>query len=212
MICCIHIHDYPLAELKLSTKSELLSADEKIRYARYKKREDRINFLVGRLIVKTNLNGMDPQCVELLPNRYGMPVCRSGNCSEYRHFSISHTDGFVAVLFSVSDKAGIDVEKMKVIEYLTILKEVSTHEELELFTHSENQCETFYKIWTVKEAALKAGGEGFLKDPKTVNVCRIMNSNNFNLLSEKIDDNFFISAIEEQTTGRSEFKIRRFVL
>ena len=67
---------------------------------------------------------------------------------------------------------GIDIENIRPLNDLEgISRQVFTEKEIAevlATNHIEKQTQTFYKFWTCKEAALKAHGTGFMKDPKSL--------------------------------------------
>ena len=69
---------------------------------------------------------------------------------------------------------GIDIENIRPLKDLEgISRQVFTEKEIETVFASKDpqtQMETFFKFWTCKEAALKASGTGFMKDPKTLEI------------------------------------------
>lgn len=211
MILYRYIDNYDILEKQIAAFLDWLSDTETSRYSCYRKREDRLNFLLGRLMVKSVLNREDPVKVVLQADRYGKLHCLSGNASAYAHFNISHTDGFVAAIFSTSSPVGIDVEKIRETDYMEILNTVSSPEEMEFFRQSADPAEAFYTIWTVKEAFLKAEGTGFSTDPATLNSLQLTEDKN-TCLSVKIMDRFFVAAVAKQAFDKENFKMVAFIL
>jgi 4'-phosphopantetheinyl transferase len=85
-------------------------------------------------------------------------------------FNLSHTRGMVACAISRGHAIGIDVEAVdRYISFLDIAREYFSDEECKHLNGvvSAAQPETFYRIWTLKEAMVKAIGQGLslpLKD------------------------------------------------
>lgn len=75
------------------------------------------------------------------------------------HFNISHSKNFIALVFSEND-AGIDIEKKRDVN-LKIAERFFTIQERKLVTNSDS----FFYVWTRKEAILKKYGKG-IKDIK----------------------------------------------
>ena len=92
-------------------------------------------------------------------------------------FNISHSGKIVVVVFSIKSPIGIDVQEMNDID---IRELASFFHESELLFLEKNKFEIdqFYKIWTRKEAFLKAIGIGFLEG-----------LDNFNVLTDSINHN-----------------------
>lgn len=79
-------------------------------------------------------------------------------------FSLSHSKDFVAVAISREYEVGLDIEvprhlnersRKKVIKYV-----VGDNENDQLFTLLPDETSNFFRIWTIKESAVKCIGEG----------------------------------------------------
>jgi 4'-phosphopantetheinyl transferase len=78
------------------------------------------------------------------------------------HFNISHTDGLVAWAIA-SDPIGVDVDAAdRSVEFDIITDQVFSPEEIQVFKSAplEQQRSLFFRFWTLKEAFIKATGEG----------------------------------------------------
>ena len=79
-------------------------------------------------------------------------------------FSISHTDGFIACLTSLTQEAAVDVEKIEPdCSLAQVAEEVFSPEEQEALHASSGSSEwtrRFFRYWTLKEAYAKARGLG----------------------------------------------------
>lgn len=82
------------------------------------------------------------------------------------HFSISHSAGFVVLGFG-NRELGVDIERVKRAN-LKVAKRFYTKEEYAylLETKEEEQGDGFFRIWTGKEAVVKAAGCGLSVSPK----------------------------------------------
>ena len=102
-------------------------------------------------------------------------------------FSLSHAEGCVAIAFTLPDFTtqkehllGIDIEPIRESR-MSVAKRFFTKEEYDfIFSNQEKQNETFFRIWTGKEAVLKKSGEG-LKMPL----------DSFSVLHQKKDDLYY---------------------
>lgn len=93
---------------------------------------------------------------DLATNVYGKPIDPRGFRSD---FSISYSDEYTFVAVSDYGRVGIDVEDITPID-LPNYKLFCTPDEADYIHHSDNKVESFYEIWTLKEAYLKYLGEG----------------------------------------------------
>jgi len=200
MIVYLLIDNYQEAEAIYLSRKYLLTTEEDLRFSRYRRLEDRINFLLGRIMVKSILNPSDPASVHLITDRFDRPVCARGNQSGFRQFSLSHTEGLVAVLFSTGDQAGLDVERMKPLDFIPLLETVAHPEEIARFRQNPQKETAFYSLWTMKEAYLKLKGVGFIDqsiDLKTINIEEEITREGYNIVTQKIHDNYILSALVE---------------
>lgn len=155
---------------KLDKIKEKLSIGDLIRYDSFKRQEDQLNFLSGRYLVYLFLqkyfrNSFSLRDIWIDKNK--RPVI-----SEKFSFSISHSEGFVAVAFSSVEncKIGLDIELVIDVEPEDYLIAFSDEEKAFLQYSSKGKTEAFFKMWTKKESFLKATGTGFLMDPTQVPV------------------------------------------
>ncbi len=77
------------------------------------------------------------------------------------HFNITHSKELIMIALS-QGPVGVDLERVRKLNVLPIAKRFFSPEEL-LFLEEEDQeqnQQTFFKLWTAKEAALKANGGG----------------------------------------------------
>lgn len=94
-------------------------------------------------------------------------------------FSVTHTNSSFLIAFNQNGRIGADMEKLKGNENLKLLADYafSTHEK-QLF-YADNGTEQFCKIWTQKEALLKALGVGLVQKLETVNSFEKINQYGF---------------------------------
>ena len=153
----------------------ILSSEERTRAKRFKFLNDHHRYLVQHGMLRVLLSGYmkkEPQQVEIRTSLNGKPYVTSQDRGAI-HFSASRSDEFVMLAFSCIDSIGIDIEKIRNIpDILEIVERHFTHnEKKEILSCSEaSRLELFYKLWTRKEAVLKAQGEGLLKALESVDV------------------------------------------
>lgn len=83
--------------------------------------------------------------------------------------SLSHSDGWIAVAASRTGRVGIDVEAHRPVPH-SLARRCLTATELEWLDRSPSGTwnDRFLRVWTAKEAYLKALGVGLARDPRTV--------------------------------------------
>lgn len=97
-----------------------------------------------------------PQCRDSVPIRteYGRPYF------PHQHdFNISHSGRYVVCAVVSSGRVGIDIEQVVPVE-LEDFTEEFTAEELLRISRDPSPLDAFFRLWTLKEAVLKADGRG----------------------------------------------------
>jgi len=152
----------------------LLTKKEKERADRFRHEGAYQQFLVGHATVHSimrHLLGNDYEEVEWMETEHHKPFIRIADTNQAFEYNLSHCEGFIAVAVGTAPQ-GIDIEKQRHLEDLEgISRQVFTDSEVAQVFSSQDanqQHATFYKFWTCKEAALKADGTGFMKDPKSL--------------------------------------------
>jgi 4'-phosphopantetheinyl transferase len=112
--------------------------------------------LLGYLLLKIVLakNNVSDTMSQLYYTAEGKP-----KIGQSFDFNISHSDEYIVCAFSKDHQVGIDIEKIKPIS-LEFLEDFFNDDEWENIQSSMDSQETFYKLWTQKEATVKADGRG----------------------------------------------------
>jgi len=143
-----------------------LSLEEHQRARKFYFEKDRIHYIVGRGLLRKLLGrylGLDPSALEFEYGLHGKPLLATRFSDKIIEFNLSHSKDRAIYIFNWDQPIGVD------IEYSQPLKDMDDFA-LQFFTsneckliHSlpkEQKPESFYKIWTCKEAFLKANGSG----------------------------------------------------
>jgi 4'-phosphopantetheinyl transferase len=142
----------------------LLSAAEQARWQRFIHADDRERFLLTRALARTVLaqyvDEPDPARLVFTANDHGKPALVDVPAV---NFNLSHTKGLVALAVTRSGEIGVDVEAItRRTEMLKLaaryFSAVENRELLEL--PPQLQRERFFRLWTLKEAYVKAKGLG----------------------------------------------------
>ncbi|KAJ0263808.1 4'-phosphopantetheinyl transferase superfamily [Hirschfeldia incana] len=165
----------------LKRYSQLLSPIEKDGVDQMRGDELKKNALLARTLVRTTIaryqtnKAVDPRSLMFKKNMYGKPEVDWQNCKNCNvqplHFNISHTDSLIACGVTVHAPVGIDVEdKERKIKHdvLTFAKRFYSADEVNFLAtipDKEVQRKEFIKLWTLKEAYVKALGKGFSASP-----------------------------------------------
>lgn len=148
-----------------------LDSDKKIRVERMVNKRNKIQSIIGELIVKSiivdKLN-VNRKSILFSKNKYGKPYL-----IEYPdfNFNISHSGDYV--LCAIDDKPiGVDVEEVKPIECEEISKNFFTAREFDYIVNQDSkfQLDRFYEIWTLKESYIKCCGQGLSMPLKSFSI------------------------------------------
>lgn len=151
----------------------LLNSEEQERYRRFHFDHDRHTYLAAHALLRITLSRYalcEPARWGFKRNEQGKPeIALMSNLPPLR-MNLSHTQGMVACVVALDRGCGVDVERVRSMKDMAGIAEV-------VFSNAENdylraQDETewphhFFKFWTLKEAYIKATGQGLsapLKD------------------------------------------------
>lgn len=140
----------------------ILSSDEKKRAAKFKFTEHRQRFIVTRNVLRHILGyylNQHPSTLVFQSSYYGKPYLVNQPIA----FNLSHAGQYILYAIGLQKDIGIDIEKMR----HTIRLEDIAERFLSVY---ENQClsriaahqkiKAFFRLWTCKEAFIKAIGKG----------------------------------------------------
>lgn len=149
----------------LDSYSSLLSHDERQRNQRFRFADDKRKDLIARALLRTQLAkhiDRQPQSLVFERGEHGKPVLASDAFIADLQFNLSHAGDWV-VLAIATDRVGVDVEYtprnndvMAIADRYFFGSEIN---ELRSFSVDE-QRQRFFDYWTLKEAYMKARGEG----------------------------------------------------
>ncbi len=132
---------------------------------------------------------------------FGKPWCpQKTKSGEQVYFSLSHSNTFGALAFSLNRELGIDIEARQERSNLSaIVRRMFSREEYDSWKElpEDRMTEAFYRSWTMKEAHGKMHGQGLQDDLKSFSIVhRFENNNLITLLSDSIKEpHLFVSPI-----------------
>lgn len=157
-----------------STKLEcLLSEDELERAQDIHHETSKTHFIIGRAILRVILAhyiGVEPQEIRLQYNRNSKPLLDRGTIELGQiKFNLAHSHDFAIYALTLNNEIGVDLEYMhrpsQIEEELnSIAKRFFSEKEnilLSKLSDLKKKREAFFKLWTAKEAYVKARGEAF---------------------------------------------------
>lgn len=152
----------------------ILSVEERTRASRFVFARDAYRFRICHAVVRLGLAwylNKTPGEVTLTTGEYGKPHLTDPSGL---YFNVTHAQELGLIAFTTIGEVGIDVEKVRqVIEALEIASTNFTRNESAMIAAAVTQREqarTFLRLWTRKEAVLKATGFGIVRGLDTVDV------------------------------------------
>jgi 4'-phosphopantetheinyl transferase len=156
-------------DLKAETFEELrgaLSAEENARALQFRFAVDRTYFIAARAVLRYILaayTGQEPRNLMFSYTGRGKPSLRKGFQRHEITFNLSHSERYALYAVSRSRAVGIDLERVESFAGRQQIANrfLSAGERIVLErADPTSQTQTFFRIWTRKEAYLKARGIG----------------------------------------------------
>jgi 4'-phosphopantetheinyl transferase len=146
--------------------AELLSADEQERANRFLFEKHRNRFVNARGILRTilgNYLGSSPKELRFRLQKGGKPELHNEETQARLRFNLAHTGDLAIYALALDHEIGIDLERVRpYAEALPIANRFFSKQEYDWLLGQplelRNFC--FFRLWTRKEAYLKASGDG----------------------------------------------------
>ncbi|KJD33640.1 hypothetical protein PK35_07345 [Tamlana nanhaiensis] len=204
----------------INNLSVFLNNDELIRANKFYKKEDRLSFIVCRSFLKLLL----AVYTKSLPKNINFSFFKNKKPFLKSHpkvcFNLSHSHqiGLIAI---ANIPVGIDIEfKNKSYDVLESMSTVFGKNEINYVHNSVKPTETFFKLWTRKEALVKTTGQGidsnFIDIPcldgyHHINSTKPLFNKNYNIKNFYIT-NDYVCAISNETDSLSKPNLILFSL
>jgi len=151
-----------------------LSGDELARADRFRFPRDASRFVRRRWLLRRLLAayGADPGTAPLPTGPNGKPSAVSDG---RLRFNASSSGGLAVVALARGHDIGVDVERLRTVadRGLLVRSTMTPPEQVELSSVPDGQRDAaFLRLWTVKEAYMKALGTGLSLEPSRVVTCR----------------------------------------
>lgn len=144
--------------------------------------KDRLMSLGGKLLLSLALSHYNEtnsyDCLDIKYNDYGKPYIEGFPFS----FNISHSSNIVICGFSDEGEIGVDIEEIRNVD-IEEYHQVLNPSEYQML--KSGQTEDFFRLWTIKEAVMKAEGKGFYMDPISINI-ESLNDGNALTMEDKV--------------------------
>ncbi|MGQ9847560.1 MAG: 4'-phosphopantetheinyl transferase family protein [Bacteroidales bacterium] len=168
---------------------------------RFVREQDRNRYVVTQYFLREFLSyylKIDFDKVEISYSKSGKPYLNDKINSNLK-FNYSHSGDYIIYAFTSDDEIGVDIEEIKDIPELDELSRTHfSDEEQSIYFELKNpdrKKQLFYKIWTRKEALLKAAGSGITIDLQSLRVLRTNERNATQVKVKFLNKDYLISDI-----------------
>lgn len=169
----VEVTIFPLDDdsaMPLALARSWLSPDEAARAAAFRHEKHRDRYVRGRGMMRGLLArrlGAAPQELAFSVGGKGKPHLASSALA----FNLSHSEATAALAFGEVPDLGIDLERLdRTVDIEGLARRCFREREIDWmnrFPEAERH-RAFFRIWTAKEARMKATGEGFSLEPKRI--------------------------------------------
>jgi 4'-phosphopantetheinyl transferase len=163
----VHLSPHPAREAEAWS---WLDREEQERCARFLHEGPRRRFVLSRAAVRAILcERLDCRNAQLAfpTGRYGKPFATLDGRPAPASFNVSHSGAHGLIAYAPRGRLGVDIEERAGHRNLETLIEavLGPDERAEVAaTRGDRRVELFFALWTMKEALLKAHGDGFAFD------------------------------------------------
>ena len=151
---------------------ERMTSEELERAGRFRFEQHRNRFIRGRAFLREILAefcNCSPRKLQLSVREDGKPEVKESPVA----FNLSHSGDVAVIGIARMREIGVDVECFdRKVECVSLARRYFADSEVEALEELNDlaQRELFFRLWTSKEAAMKATGEGLRIDPRRVEV------------------------------------------
>lgn len=162
-----------ISQLQIEELFKTLSSDEIERANRFYFERDKHRFIVARATLRKILSqylNLNPTQLEFTYSERGKPYLPTTSIL----FNLSHSQDLALYAITTVNQIGIDLEYIRPMDDAeSLAKRFFSAQEYNLISQlpPQQQQEIFFKIWTCKEAYLKATGDGLAGGLEKVEVC-----------------------------------------
>jgi 4'-phosphopantetheinyl transferase len=143
---------------------EMLDGEEVARADRFRFAADRETFIASHALTRAMLSEVTGRPIDTwryVKGAFGKPALATDCGCSGLHFNISHTRGFAACAIARAD-VGVDIEASDRRTDFALANHFFAPEEADIVRSvpAERRASVFFRFWTLKEAFIKATGEG----------------------------------------------------
>jgi 4'-phosphopantetheinyl transferase len=167
-----------------------ITDEEKTREKKLLLEQDKNSYVVSHALLNKKLSDIlhiPVKEINYVRNGFGKPFLNSGT----PYFNLSHSRNSWCFAICANHEVGVDIELMNPdISFVDIIDTYFTKNEQNLIKKTQYPAEEFYRLWTRKEALLKAIGTGIATEIKSIDVtCETVKT-------DTSDDNYFLWSIK----------------
>jgi 4'-phosphopantetheinyl transferase len=164
----VHIWSIPLSDSDSGVRfyRGFLSPDELERASRFRFEPHRSQFVLTRGTLRSLLGtylGISPRGISFQYSDHNKPAVQESGNEQRIEFNLSHTEGTAVFAFTRGRRIGVDIEKLRSdFEADEIAERFFSYAERAALREipAAHRYEFFFRVWTRKEAYIKALGEG----------------------------------------------------
>lgn len=163
-VCWLMLDDVPADAWRRWTT--ILDEDERARAGRFVHERDRHQFIAAHALLRVLLQHVDGRLAgtwRFATGSHGKPALHADHRVDRLSFNISHAHGAVACAMTLDHAIGVDIEGLKRPgRLIEIADAYFAADELAILrgTAAAEQHAVFFRLWTLKEAYIKAHGHG----------------------------------------------------
>jgi 4'-phosphopantetheinyl transferase len=197
----IWLADLELSGEKLEYFKLILSSDESIRASKFHFEKDRKRYAIARgalrIILSKYLN-IPEKDIHISNTKFGRPYVDEKHEITWLNFNLSHSNMLAIYAVTRSRDIGIDIEYVRQMEDANgIVQRFFSEEEISLFNSMPEDGKTwaFFKLWTRKEAYIKALGLGLQMPLNEFTAVSTLEEEQFLLENSNAKKNYLIKSL-----------------
>lgn len=179
----IHLWEYDLSDIANDFDpaqcTTQLNISERQRYDNFKNELSRLRFLIGRYMIKNILAdylNIKPQEITIGLADNGKPYLKNSHHYQGLDFNLTHSGDKIILAVFGGGKIGVDIECLdRKVNFDQISRHFFHADEYEILRLIKEKYRKihFFKLWTLKEAAVKLLDESILSHSKKlkINIC-----------------------------------------
>ena len=162
----VHVFLLRLAAFDADALTANLCPTEKARAARLKVAKARAQFIITRAVLRqllANYLGIAPRALAFTAGPRGKPALSPDWRQKRVEFNVSHAADYALLALGLDHRLGVDIESVeRQVDYRALANRFFSAAEQEAFKKlpAGAACAAFYRVWSRKEACLKATGQG----------------------------------------------------